>query len=365
MNTSKIIIEKQIGKMFKKEYSIFMRNGTTALWVLLKALDIKRGKIIVPVNICYVVPLAIFLSGNEPYFVDIDDSYTIDPQELEGIDSDQIKAVIMPYMYGNTGHIEEIKKICKDKNWILIEDVAQSLGAKIGTHYVGSFSEYSMTSFGMGKIIDVNFGGVLCFNSKPLYKETIKIYESLPPLSKKMLSFSMHFSQFYFLMVDFIEKGDDLSRFGIPLADTYKDCFLSNIGNDTSFFPILDNKLNFLQDELVIRNANAELFQKIIKHENVVPLKHNEGATYWRQNILAKKDREGLLKYLKENKIKASKYFPSIDRFFYVRKDGMFKRSDQMFRQLINLWPGKETTEGDIIKINGLIHDYYGKMAEK
>lgn len=354
-----INIEKTICGMFEKEAGIFMRNGTTALWVLLKAMGFKKKKIIVPVNVCFVVPLAILLSGNEPYFLDIDDNFTIGPDELKRANSNEIKGIIFPYMYGNIGNIQEVIKICQQRNWIVIEDVAQSLGAKIEKRYAGSFSNFSMTSFGMGKIIDVNIGGLLCLNSKELYKDVLKIYHKLPDLNEKMLSSRKHFSQFYFLMVECIENQEELHRFGIPLAHTYKDCFISNIGSDLSFLHILEKKLNFLQDECDIRHENAQYFQSLIKHKNVLPLAHKDGSTYWRQNIMVKKDRDGLLKYLKENKVKASKYFPSIDRFFYQRNEKKFNRSDLMSEQVINLWPARETARKDIIKINNLIHRFY------
>ncbi|MFC1570996.1 aminotransferase class V-fold PLP-dependent enzyme, partial [Candidatus Margulisiibacteriota bacterium] len=269
-------IENSISNMFEKEHGIFMRNATTAIWALLKALGFKQKKIIIPVNICYVVPLAILLSGNEPCFVDIDDNFTIDPAELKKINSKQAKAVIFPHMYGNTGNINDILKICKKKSWVVIEDVAQSLGAKIGNHYVGSFGDFSVTSFGWGKIIDVNMGGVLCLNSKQLYKETVRIYDSLPVLSEKISSARQHFSQLYFLMVDCIENGEDLHRLGVPLAYTYNDCFLNKIGSDSDlpFLPILEKRFKLLQKELDIRNQNAQYFQTLIKHENVSLLSH-------------------------------------------------------------------------------------------
>lgn len=354
-----INIEKALCRMFEKEEGIFMRNGTTALWVLLKALGLKKKKVVVPVNICFVVPLAILLSGNEPYFVDIGEDFTIDTDELKKINSGTVKAVIFPYMYGNTGNIYEVMKICKKKGWILIEDTAQSLGAKISGRYAGSFTDFSMTSFGMGKIIDVNIGGVLCLNSAKLQKEAIKIYNSLNVLNEKDLVSRQHFSQFYFLMADCIENGEGLHRFGAPLADTYKDCFLSRIGSGLSFLPILENKIRLLGEELNIRNENAGYFQELIKHKNAVPVSHAKGATYWRQNILAKNNRGGLLKYLRENKVKASKYFPSIDRFFYPRNGREFPVSDLMSEQIINLWPGRETARKDIVRINELINQFY------
>jgi len=356
-------IENRICGMFEKKYGIFTRNGTTAIWVLLKALGISKRKIIVPVNICFVVVCAIILSDNEPYFVDIGSDFSIDPEELKDIDSKEAKAVIYPYIYGNTGSISEVLKIAKAKDWIVIEDVAQALGAKIDKKYAGSFTDFSITSFGMGKIIDVNIGGVLCINSKCLNKEALKIYKKLPILNDYLLSAYVRFNQIYSILVEHIEQGDQLHMFGRLLAYSYRNANISQLGPDISFLSQLEIKLQRLDGELDIRHKNAVKFQDILHHENIKSIKHREGATYWRKNILVNKERDFLLRYLKENGIKASKYFPSIDRLFYLRNGRNFKRSDSMAKQIINLWPGMQTSYGDIVRINKLIHQFYKRPS--
>lgn len=352
-------IENRICGMFEKDYGIFTRNGTTAIWVLLKALGLKKRKIIIPANVCFVVGCAIILSGNEPYFVDIDDNFSIDPQKLKDIDAKEASAVIFPHMYGNTGSICEAVKIAEKKEWIVIEDVAQSLGARINKKCAGSFADFSMTSFGMGKIIDVNAGGVLCLNSKSLYKEALKIYKRLPVLTNDLYSAYIRFNQIYMKLVECMEKRDQVDMFGRPLAFAYLYANVSQLGSNISFLGQLEIKLQGIEEELELRYKNAMMFQNILRHKNIKPVKHNEGATYWRQNILVKKDRDGLLKYLKENGVKASKYFPSIDRLFCARNGRSFKRSDSMASQVINLWPGKETSYNDILRINDTVNCFY------
>ena len=313
-----INIENISCSMFEKKYGLFTRNGRTAIWLLLEALGFERKKIIVPANICFAVISAITLSNNEPYFVDIDDNFSIDPDQLKSISSSDAAGIVFPHMYGNTGNIEEVAEIARDKGWIVIEDAAQSLGAKIEDRYTGSFTDFSITSFGVGKIIDVTTGGMLCLNSKALYKKSVEIYRKL-------------------------------NR--------------SDLGKD--FTNQLEAKIKDLQHEHKIRQENAMVFQATLGHENIQTIQHNEGATYWRQNILVKENRDGLLKYLKENKVKASKYFPSIGKSFCIGNDRKFERSDSMAEQVINLWPGRETSRGDIARINDLIYRFYNRSRER
>jgi len=352
-------IEKRVCEMFEKEFGIFTANGTTAIWLALIASGVKKKKIIVPANICFVVICAIILSDNEPYFVDIDDNFSIDPKQLKDIDSKEAAGIIFPHMYGNVGSIEEALEIAKSKGWIVIEDVAQALGAKKGKKYAGSFADLAITSSGMGKIIDVEAGGVLALNSEKNYKNACDIYKKLSVLSKSKYSAYLRFNKIYSLLVDAIENGDCLYEFGRPLTLAYKDANIGRLGTDLTFLKQLEREIINLEDELSIRLNNAKYFQSILEHRNIYVLRHNKGSTYWRQNILVKEKRDELLKYLKENGVKASKYFPSIDRLFYPRLNKNFIKSDTMATQLINLWPSRQTKRDDIVKINELINNFY------
>lgn len=358
-------IENIIGGLFEKEHALFTYNGTTAIWLILEAMGVKGRKVIVPANICFVVICAIIYSDNMPYFVDIDDNFSIDPNQLKNINDNDVAAVILPHMYGNTGSIEEVMEIARQKKWLVIEDVAQALGAKIGKHYAGSFADFSITSFGMGKIVDVNFGGVLCLKSQKAYQRAAEIYASLPIINKKMLSAYTRFNQIYSLLVECIEQGDNQFRLGLPLVNSYLDSNIGRFGDERSCLDQLESQLENLENRLSVRQENAATYQSVLSHENVQVINHNQGATYWRQSIMVKEDRDGLLKYLKKNGIKSSKYFPSIDRLFYERNNRRFDKSDQFASQIINLWPGSETTGADIERTNKCIHQYFGSNTKE
>lgn len=358
-------IEKTIGGLFEKEYALFTRNGTTAIWLALEAMGLKGKQIIVPANICFVVMCAIICSDNLPYFIDIDDNFSIDPKQLENIKAADAAAVILPHMYGNTGSIKEVMEIARQKKWLVIEDVAQALGAKIGRCYAGSFADFSITSFGMGKIVDVNFGGVLCLSSRKAYQKAVEIYAGLPIINEKLLSAYVRFNQIYSLLVECLEQGDEQFRFGWPLVNSYRDANIGRLGDDQEDLGPLEDQLENLDNRLSVRQENAAAYQSVLDQGNVQVIKHNEGATYWRQNILVKKDRDGLLKHLKQNGIKASKYFPSIDRLFCQRNNRKFHRSDRFAFQVINLWPGSETTGADIERTNKCIRQYFGSSTKE
>ena len=65
-------INKIIGNIFEKEYVLFTRNATTAIWLILKSLEIYNKKIIVPNNICFSVICSIYLSNNSDVWYNVD-----------------------------------------------------------------------------------------------------------------------------------------------------------------------------------------------------------------------------------------------------------------------------------------------------
>jgi len=361
-------IMKTLSSMFKKEHVHFTQNATTSIWALIKALGIVNKKIVVPANVCFVVPCAIILSGNKPFFVDIDKSYSASLEDLQNINEPDVEALIYPYNYGNVGNIDKIVEVAKDKGWKLIEDVAQALGAKFNGNYVGSFSDYSIVSFGEGKIIDAGHGGAVNVNDKTLYQEIVSITEKLQAYSELSQNLYTSYNRFYNNMVQSIENGEDISLFGKPLSYCYKDALLMglNIHPLTVKYIARElNELNELEKHVEVRNQNASYYRELIEIEEVQVIKHTPGSVYWRQNIRVPSSERGrLLQFLRNNGIKASKYFPSIDQMFFKRsKNSMFRESDQMYSELINLWSGHHTTYKDVLNVSFLLTSYFKKNS--
>ena len=244
---------------------------------------------------------------------------------------------------------------------VVIEDVCQSLGSNNNGKFAGSFSDFAITSFGTGKIIDMEVGGILSTNSNSIYMSALEDYSKLKTYDNKIHSASKDFSKIYDFIIAELNKSDHSYMLGDLMIKSYKDIFVSKL--DDKKYPVveLEKRLIELNKNIQLRNKKANFFQKNIKHKNIKVLIHNEGSTYWRQNILVSKNRDELLSFLKRNNVKATKYFPSLDKLFYHQGKKLFKNSNKMDKQIINLWPGEETSQKDIIKINELIKVFYEK----
>ena len=105
--------------------------------------------------------------GGVPVFIDTDsETWNMDPVALEKAFEmyPEVKVVVAAHLYGMVGKIDEIRKICDRHGAILVEDAAESLGAKYKGRETGTFGTYNAISFNGNKIITGSSGGMLLTN---------------------------------------------------------------------------------------------------------------------------------------------------------------------------------------------------------
>jgi dTDP-3-amino-2,3,6-trideoxy-4-keto-D-glucose/dTDP-3-amino-3,4,6-trideoxy-alpha-D-glucose/dTDP-2,6-dideoxy-D-kanosamine transaminase len=128
---------------------VAVANGTDALELSLRALDVKPGEQVACVaNAGFYSSTAIRLIGAEPLYVEVDEqTLTMSPEALARALADRPVAVIVTHLYGQLAHIEELVEICRAAAVPLIEDCAQSHGAARQGRRAGSFADVSCFSF--------------------------------------------------------------------------------------------------------------------------------------------------------------------------------------------------------------------------
>ena len=166
--------EQNLSTYLGNKYSIGVNSGTDALILSLRALGVKENdEVILPSHTATATASAVVAVGATPVFVDIDEvSYTLDPVDLEKKISNRTKAIIMVHLYGNPSDVDKIIEIAKRREIYLIEDCAQSLGARYGIKPTGSFGILSCFSFyptkNLGAIGDA---GAISTNNKELFEK--------------------------------------------------------------------------------------------------------------------------------------------------------------------------------------------------
>jgi perosamine synthetase len=171
--------ERFISEYIGTRYCVTFNSGTSALHAILLAYGIKSGdEVIVPSFTFIATANSPLFVGAKPVFADIEErTFGLDPESVKEKITEKTK-VIMPIHYGGCPcQIRELKEIADDNNLLLIEDAAESLGAKIGDKMVGTFGDSAMLSFCQNKIITTGEGGCIVTDSKEIY-EKLKLIRS-------------------------------------------------------------------------------------------------------------------------------------------------------------------------------------------
>jgi dTDP-4-amino-4,6-dideoxygalactose transaminase len=177
----------EILKFYFPQGEIFFFNSARgALSFLLMQLDnIEKNEVITQAFSCLVVPNAIKFSGYKPIYVDIDETYNLDIEDLKRKINERTKAIIIQNTFGIPAKIDEILEIAHQNNILVIENLTHSLGAKYKGKYLGNFGGFALLSFNRNKVISSIIGGALVVNNKNFIKKIKNSYESLPELSPK------------------------------------------------------------------------------------------------------------------------------------------------------------------------------------
>ncbi len=253
--------EKKYCKKFSKfmggGYADAVATGTGAIYVAMKALEIKEGSdvIISPVT-CSGNFSCITEQGLNPILVDSEkDSYNTNLVEIKKRITKNTKLIQITHVGGEpVKDIVSIAKFAKEKKIFLLEDCSQAIGAKINNRYVGSFGDIAAFSTMYRKNLAANSsGGIIFTKKKNLFKKVLAYGDRGKVLWRKDL--------------DFRDPGNSI----FPALNWNSDEFSCAIG--------LAN-LNRLKKTNLKRKKFLEYFLKIMKKKNIrscKPLNYHKG----------------------------------------------------------------------------------------
>ncbi len=138
-----LALEQHFANYIGVSCAIGVANGTDAIEIALKALEIGPGDEVITVSHTAVATVAAIEStGAKAVLVDIEpEFYTLDVSQLEEVFTNRTKAIIAVHIYGQSADLEFIDDFCKKKNIFLIEDVSQAHGAKFKGKHLGSIGK--------------------------------------------------------------------------------------------------------------------------------------------------------------------------------------------------------------------------------
>lgn len=158
--------EKEFAKWLGVEEAAATSSGTSALHIALIALGVKKGdEVIIPTYVCSALLNAIFYCQARPILVDTNqEDFNISFTETKKKITSRTKAIILPHIFGSPIDVDQFRRF----NIPIIEDCAQTLGAKIGEKSVGTIGDLAVHSFYATKLLTTGQGGMITSNNKKI-----------------------------------------------------------------------------------------------------------------------------------------------------------------------------------------------------
>lgn len=182
----------------------FFTSGRSALLAILEAFGIGEGdEVLVQAFTCVAVPNSVLWANAKPVYVDIDDSFNIDPSDIEKKITKHSKAIIVQHTFGIPAQMDRILTLAKRNKLLVIEDCAHSLGSTYNKQKVGTLGDAAFFSFGRDKVVSSVWGGAAIINAKfQKSNDTLKkIHSSLKyPSYHWILQQLLHPIAFFFIL---------------------------------------------------------------------------------------------------------------------------------------------------------------------
>jgi dTDP-4-amino-4,6-dideoxygalactose transaminase len=305
---------------FEKEFASFLEwgkflgvaSGLDALELPLIAFDFPEcSEVIVPSNTYIATINAIINAGHIPVFVEPDiRTYNIDSSKIEEKITSRTKAIMIVHLYGMPCEMDSIVSLCRKHDLKLIEDCAQSHGAKFKGRMTGTFGDANAFSFyptkNLGALGDA---GGIAVNNEELHArlKALRNYGSFAKYHNEYIGYNSRLDEIQagFLSVK-LKKLDEINRHKNKLAEIYlanlkSDFILPQKGSDCynvyHIFPIRHEKRDALREYLERHHIKSEI------HYPVAPCDQKAIQNYF----------EGKGLFLNENDFKLSREIHSTE----------------------------------------------------
>lgn len=168
-------LEMKLKDRLKVKHLLFVTNGTVALQMAIKALDLKDEIITTPFSFVATTS-SIVWEGCQPVFVDVDkDSLNIDAAKIEAAITDRTTAILATHVYGNPCDVVSIEKIAKKHNLKVIYDGAHAFGVEVNGKSIFEYGDISTCSLHATKLFHSTEGGLVIAKDPVVLKKLASI----------------------------------------------------------------------------------------------------------------------------------------------------------------------------------------------
>ena len=171
--------EKTVAEYVGAKFAVAVANGTAALHIACLAAGIQPGDEVITSPITFAASAnCVLYCGGTPVFADVSaDTYNINPEEIRKKITPRTKAIIPVHFTGQPCEMDEIRKVSKEYNLLIIEDAAHTIGADYKGKKIGGISDMTIFSFHPVKHITTGEGGMVTTNDGRLYNR-LKLFRT-------------------------------------------------------------------------------------------------------------------------------------------------------------------------------------------
>lgn len=366
-NADQVKLEKYLAEKYSGKAALLYK-GREAIALALRLLNLPKGSA-VAINgyTCYAVYQPIVEAGLKVEYLDIEEnSLHFSAQGLHRAveNNPQIKVVIIQNTLGYACDIEGIAEVCKQKNIILIEDLAHSAGTicKNGRE-AGSFGDFVVLSFGQDKIIDAVSGGALIIKNKKY--QDVSGNKFFPVALKQRLvdrfypNFTWKIRTNYAVGVGRVDHWilKKLGWLAKPMGDKEKIVLHSLPG---WYCRLVLSRFKNLPAEITHREKIAGIYSGSLDKKLLLPNLQVSKSTNLRFPILVK-DRQALISHLKTQGIHVSDIWydaPIAPKKWtaYTDYKGQCREAEKISQMMLNLPTHINVSEKQAVKISSEIN---------
>jgi dTDP-4-amino-4,6-dideoxygalactose transaminase len=339
LDSGKFVLGPEV-KKFEKDFADFcgtkyaagLANGTCSLHVVFKALGIEEGdEVITAPNSFIATAAAIAQVRARPVFVDTNLDFNINPEAIEAAITPRTKAIVPVHLTGRVAKMDQILKIAKKHNLIVIEDSAQSVGAEFNGKRAGTFGDAASFSFHPLKNLHA-FGDAGIITSNRL---------------------------------EVVEKLNILKNHGLIDRSTCSQWGL-NCRLDEMQAAFLGVQLPQLEAWTEERRKIAKFYNETLGKVVIVPIEENSEKHVYQTYVIRSDRRDELKEYLNLKGVEALVHYPVPIHLqpaakYLNYKNGDFPVVEKLSKEILSLplYPGMPFEFQEIV--TSLILDFHGK----
>jgi perosamine synthetase len=166
--------EEEFAQYVGTKYAAAVNSGTSALEIILRALDIEGYSVIVPTNTFFATPASVLHAGGKLIFADVTENLCLSPESTEQKIREDTRAVMVVHIGGVVPpQIKDIEELCKARGLFLIEDAAHAHGSTFNGVTAGRFGIAAAFSFYPTKVMTSAEGGMIVTDDERLYNRAL------------------------------------------------------------------------------------------------------------------------------------------------------------------------------------------------